>query len=297
MTEVIKHPRALAIAQKAESALWDMGDYLIEVAGKWRGQNGERDGSMTKIEEVSAELAANGYPDYSVNFMLQLRQTATTFATSDRVRGVSWTAHYEAGTPKMLQAVIDAAEAQGRKIGGRKAGEGISKRFVLQVISGLDADWKAKRKGAEARARRLADKAEEARDKAAREKKEAKDEAARAAAEKREETATRVAERNKERARKLKSAPKPDRSKRKVPTAADVPLVVAKAKFSADTTGLLAQIKRMDKEIAPHIDDLSKAFLVGSIEELLEIAELCRKLVDKLNRNQTNKRSHLHAVA
>jgi hypothetical protein len=89
----------------------------------------------------------------------------------------------------------------------------------------------------------------------------------------------------------------PDRSKRKVPDAKSVPLMVAKMEFSRDCSALKTEIKRMTKNIEPHIDDLTKAFIVGCIDELLEVADLSRKLVDKLNRNQTNKRAHLHAVA
>jgi len=271
MTTEIKHPRALAIAQKGESAKWDMGDYLLEVAGKPKGDT-TNDGSMKAIKEVSDELIGHGFPDYSIPFMSQLRYVSHAFGASDRVRGVSWTAHQVAGSPELLQATIAAAKEQGRDVGGRRAGEGISKRFVRQVIDGLDADQKVKRKGLSIRAQKAADRAEAKGDKAA-------------------------AERHKERARKLKGAPKPDKSKRKVPSPAEVPMVVAKAKFAADSTDVRMTIKRMDKEISPFIDDLTKAFVVGSVEELLEIADLCRKLAAKLNRNQSNPRAHLHAVA
>jgi len=267
----IKHPRALAIAQKGESAKWEMGDYLLEVAGKPKGDT-TNDGSIRAIKEVSDELIAHGFPDYSVPFMSQLRLTAHNFPAFDRVKGVSWTAHQVAGSPEMLQATIVAAKEQGRDVGGRRAGEGISKRFVKQVIDGLDADEKVKRKGLSIRAQKAADRAEAKGDKEA-------------------------AARHRERSRKLKGAPRPDKSKRRVPSPGEVPLVVAKAKFSADSNDVRMTLKRMDKEISPFLDDLTKAFVVGSVEELLEIADLCRKLAAKLNRNQSNPRAHLHAVA
>lgn len=260
MSNDIKHPRALAIAKRGESCLWDMGDYLIEVAGK----PSTKDGSWERIEEVSVELVEHGYAQYSAQFMRDLRSTSASFKASDRVGGISWTAHYTAGSPAVLQAVIAAAKAQKR--------DGVSKRFVKQVTDGMDADHRAKRKGVQIRVQKAADEAEKKGDK-------------------------KKAERLKNRARKLKGAPKRDPSKRQTPKPEDVPMIVVKAKFMADSAEASALVKRMDREISPHIDELSKAFVIGSVEELLEIAESFRKLAAKLNRNQTNKRAHLHAVA
>jgi len=250
MSNDIKHPRALAIAKRGESALWDMGDYLIEVSNK--------------VSEVSEELIEHGYVQYSLSYMYQILQTAKAFPESSRARNMSWTTHNVAGSPNVLEAVVAAAKAEGRK--------GVSKRFVQQVMDGMDADQRAKRKG-------LAIKAQKAADRAA-----AKGD-------------TKSAERNKERARKLKGAPRRDKSKRQAPRPEDVPMIVIKSKFAADSAEAAALVKRMDREISPHIDDLSKAFIIGSVEELLEIAESFRKLAAKLNRNQTDKRAHLHAVA
>jgi hypothetical protein len=82
----------------------------------------------------------------------------------------------------------------------------------------------------------------------------------------------------------------------KAPKPEEVPMLVAKTKFSADSTEARALVRRMDREITPHIDELSKAFVVGSVEELLEIAELFRKLAAKLGRNQ-KAGSHLYVAA
>jgi hypothetical protein len=193
----------------------------------------------------------------------------------------------------VLNAVIAAAKEQGRK--------GVSKRFVKQIIDGMHADRNAQRKGAEIRARKIADQAEKDREKAAADKAAAKrrqDDIAAKAAEKREEIAQAKAERHRGYARKLKGAPKRDKSKAvKAPSPQEVPLLVAKSKFMADSSEAKALVRRMSREIEPHIDELSKPFIVGSVEELLEIAESFRKLAAKLNRNQTEKRAHLHAVA
>ena len=268
-----------------------MGDYLLRVAGKPSDKSGRNNGSFATIKEVEFDLRENGYPQYSVPYLSQIRTVAHDFPASNRVRGVSWTTHHVAATPDVLIAVMDAAKSKGRK--------GVSKRFVQQIIDGMGADDRARRKGVEIRARKAADRAEEERAKHFAEKKRAErmqdKEAAKAAA-KREEEATSRAERMRGRARKLRGAPKRVKGV-SVPKPQDVPLLVAKTKFSADSSEAKALVKRMAREIEPHIDELSKAFVIGSVEELLEIADLFRKLATKLNCNQTEKRAHLHAVA
>jgi hypothetical protein len=257
----LKHPRALAIAKRGESALWDMGDYLIEVAGASRMGRPTSDRTNATVSEVSAELVEQGFEQYSLAYMTSLRNVANAFPKVSRCAGVSFFAHRIAGTPEVLQAVMAAAKAQGRAVSGP---------FVNLVMKGMDADQRAKRKGVQIRAEKAADRAEKRGDKEA-------------------------AERNRTRARKLKGAPKPDKSRK--PEAAEVPLMLVKSKFMADSATAKTWVKRMDRDISPHIDELTKAFVVGSVEELLEIAELYRKLAAKLNRNQTEKRAHLHAVA
>jgi hypothetical protein len=292
MTTELKHPEALAIAKRGNSVNWDMGDYLLKIAGK-PSDSRANNGSYKAIAEVAEELAENGYPQFGTTYMSQLRQVAHDFPAHNRVMSVSWTTHHEAGTPEVLNAVIEAAKMQGRK--------GVSKRFVKQIIDGMHADSNTQRKGAEIKARRIAEEAEAEREKAKRDKESAKrrqDDAASAAAQKREDAAQAKAERHRDYARKLKGAPKRDKSKPITPPKPeDVPLLVAKTKFAADSAEAKALVRRMAREIEPHIDALSKPFVVGSVEELLEIAEMLRKLAAKLNRNQSNKRAHLHAVA
>jgi len=291
MSNEIKHPEALAIAKRGNSVNWDMGDYLLKVAGK-PSDSRANNGSFKAIAEVAEELTENGYPQFSVPYMSQLRQVAHDFPASNRVISVSWTTHHEAGSPEVLDAVIEAAKAQGRK--------GVSKRFVKNVMDGMRADLIAKRKGSEIKARRIADQAEKEREKAARDKETAKrrqDELAAKAAEKREQESAAKAERHRGYARKLHGAPKRDKTKMvKPPKPEEVPHLIAKTKFMRDSSEAKSLVRRMGREIEPHIDELSKAFIVGSVEELLEIAELFRKLAAKLNRNQIEKRAHLHAV-
>jgi hypothetical protein len=240
-----------------------MGDYLVEVAGSVRLGRPPSDRAQSTVAEVSAELVEHGHPEYSVSYLTNLRTTATAFPKVARLPTVSFHAHNKAGHPDVMDAVVAAAKAQGRKVSGP---------FVDLVMNGLEADRIAKRKGVQIRAEKAAKRAENKGDKEA-------------------------AKRHTERARKLKTAPKRDKSKAEVVKPEDVPLALIKTKFLADSSTAKTWVKRMDKDITPHIDDLSKAFVIGSVEELLEIADLYRKLAAKLNRNQTNKRAHLHAVA
>ena len=258
METKVKHPRALAIAKKGDSCRWEMGDYLIEITTKETAAGG------SKVAEVADELVRNGYRQWDVSSMQHMRRLALNFPPKSRVPGISWSAHEEAGSPEMLKVILAASKAQGMK--------DLPKRFVRGVVQGVDADHKAKRKAAQIKAEKAAAKAEAQGD-------------------------TKRAEHNKARARKLRGAPQRDPSKRIVPKPEDVPMMLVKAKFASDTSTIRAMVHLMDKEVSPHINDLSKAFVVGSVEQLLEIAEAIRKLAAKLNRNQSNKRAHLHAVA
>lgn len=274
MSDVLRHPRALAIAKRGGSCLWDMGDYLIECIGKPRGDQ-LNDGTRAKLAEVSDELIEHGYPDYKTQFLVQLRATASAFAGNDRVTGISWTAHHVAASPKVLQAVIEAAKAQDRK--------NVSKRFVQQIMEGVDIDRKMKRRVASSRMERMAAQADAAFAKAQREgnltaasdaKKKAKD--ARAVA------------------KKLRGI-KIDKSKRRAPKPEDAPLYVAKMKFMADASEAAALVRRMEKEITPFLPDLSKAYVAGCIDQLMEVADSFRKLAVKVG--ESRRGAHLHAVA
>jgi NTP pyrophosphatase (non-canonical NTP hydrolase) len=262
MTTELRHPRAIAIAKRSNNCDWDMADYLLEAAGR-PSRTGINDGSFSKLKEVSDELVGNGFSQFTVPHLTRLRQAAYAFPKDSRQNPVSLMAHFEAGSPEVLQAVIVSAKAQGCPV---------STSFVTSVMRGMTADQSVKRRHLEKRARAAADRAEAAGDRAR-------------------------ADRNRTRAVKLRGAPKRDKSKRVAPKPEEVPMMVVKGRFMADSGQIGATIRKMDREIAPHIDDLSKAFVVGSVEELLELAEALRKLAAKLNRNQQDKRAHLHAVA
>ena len=290
MSKKVNYPKVLAAAMKGEGALWEIGDALIEAVGP-PSQNGVHDQSYTKLKPIVAELFDHGIEQYDEKHLSRLRVTAHTFPSPHRVRGVSWTAHYEARNPENLKAVLAAAKAAGRKT--------ISKRYIIQVRDGMYLDAKLKRKRLYEIAVKKRAAAEAEREQAAAQKRAAKDEAARKAAEAREEAAVAKAKRNAERASRLSGPPTP-KATMEAPDPTDISMMgmmLVKLQFHRDSSEAKRMVKRMDQEISPHIDDLSKEFIVSSVEDLLEIAELYRKLAAKLNRNQVNKRAHLHAVS
>ena len=96
----------LILAKRSDACLWDMGDYLIRVAG-------ESDDKRVRdvIREVSDELIAHGHAQYTVAYLNRLHRTACAFPVGYRRPDLSWEVHATAGSPVTLQAVIAKAEA------------------------------------------------------------------------------------------------------------------------------------------------------------------------------------------
>ena len=55
-------PMPLVFAKRSDACLWEMGDYLIEVAG----QPDDRS-ARDRVREVSGELVAHGHAQYTVS--------------------------------------------------------------------------------------------------------------------------------------------------------------------------------------------------------------------------------------
>ena len=96
----------LILAVKSDACLWEMGDYLVEIAGQSSIE------TPTKIREVSAGLIAHGWEQYSVRYLNRLHWVASAFPPASRKAGVSWEIHATASTPATLRAVLKAAEVQ-----------------------------------------------------------------------------------------------------------------------------------------------------------------------------------------
>ena len=63
MSKKVNYPKVLDAAMKGESALWEIGDALIEAVGP-PSQNGVHDQSYTKLKPIIAELFDHGIEQY-----------------------------------------------------------------------------------------------------------------------------------------------------------------------------------------------------------------------------------------
>ena len=95
----------LILAKRSDACLWDMGDYLIRVAG-------QSDDKRVRdvIREVSDELIAHGHAQYTVAYLIRLHRTACAFP-SDIDGLICRGRSMPPGLAGPLQAVIAKGEA------------------------------------------------------------------------------------------------------------------------------------------------------------------------------------------
>jgi hypothetical protein len=91
--------------QMRDKARWDLGDALVAECGapdptcvSFAGPGG--------LRAAWRYLQENGY-DYSIEELSKLRRVAYVFGKATRRFDISWEVHAEAGTPEMLEAIID----------------------------------------------------------------------------------------------------------------------------------------------------------------------------------------------
>lgn len=277
----LRYPGVLAAVRKGEKSLWEIGDALIEAIGV-PSRTSAHDKSQKKLAPISAELKVNGY-EYGVRYLAELRLMAHKFPHTARVASVSWRSHLEAGSPELLSVIIK----------GAPEGQPITSRYVDRAKKGLYAEEDQAQKRAYAAARQAQNEAEAEREAARKAKQQAKDKAERQRAEREEREAKERVAKAKEKAKEARPSP----AKRAAAQAEDVPLALVKGQFDANVQEVKSLARKMRRDIEPYVDHLSKAFVEGSVEELLQVAEAFRKLADLLRKNQATERGHLHAVA
>jgi hypothetical protein len=283
-----KYEGVVAAAMKGENALWEIGDEIIKALGKRAGARliGDNDGSYKILEEIANELVANGIDKYETKSLADIRITASNFQGSDRIRKVSFTSHRVAGTPAMLTAAMDYANQLDKKV---------SPDLIREYKKIVGDEEKKARKEARQDAINAKKEAEAEAAKAREEKRQANSKEAKEAAAKREHEAKERAKEAAALANDLKSPPPINHSvPKKGP--ADVPMLVVRATFNADVEKAKALAKKMDRDIDPHLENLSDAFVANAVEELLEAANAFRQLSNKIRSGKANKRSHLYAV-
>jgi hypothetical protein len=107
-TKAIKFPRCNAAVRKIEGGDWDLSDAILAECSE-TGEDGVRNGSQMKMQEMQQEIAANHGVDLSFERIRKLRQVASAFPAGRRRPAVSLEGHLEAGTSDALDAIIDKA--------------------------------------------------------------------------------------------------------------------------------------------------------------------------------------------
>jgi hypothetical protein len=102
LDEIVETVRALEEAnQKSDRGLFRIGYLLIAELGP-RGQSRANNQSGRKLDIIAAELARQGFPQYSKEYLRLLWSVGTSFPHSKILTCVSWWAHRVAGDPDTL---------------------------------------------------------------------------------------------------------------------------------------------------------------------------------------------------
>jgi hypothetical protein len=104
----IKFPLCDAAIQKIESGGWELADAIVAECSE-TGDDGVRNASYAKMEEMRQEIAANHGLHLSLERIRKLRQVASAFRPGRRRPAVSVESHLEAGTPDVLDELIKGA--------------------------------------------------------------------------------------------------------------------------------------------------------------------------------------------
>lgn len=256
---------------------WELGDALIRAIGR-PSPSGAQDGSFAKLEACSEELKQHGY-EYEALTLKNLRFNAWRFPPESRDSGIGWHAHYLAGTPEMLDIVIEGAPRNQK----------ITAAYVLSVTRGM-ALARQQELAAETEQRRVAyEKAKREREAAEAEAKTAKTAAEREAAADRAKAAMK-------KQKASKSSPKKREAPTTKPKPEDVPLLVARAAFAADLSQIRRSVTKLRETYEPLLAGFTDADTEHGHEVLMTVAEMARSFADVLRKGNGGKASHLSVV-
>jgi len=127
-----KYPKTRAAVRSAEKTLWDIGAALKAEIGD-PPADGVKDGSRAKLEELSAILVADGYEDYTVQYLSMIRLIVHEFPASVRKESVPWSVYRYAWTREVFEGAWEAA---------KKKGEKLTVAFVQDYRDQVDRDQK-----------------------------------------------------------------------------------------------------------------------------------------------------------
>jgi hypothetical protein len=105
----IKFPRCDASVQKIDSGGWDLADAIVAECSE-TGDDGVKNESYTLMNAMRDEIAKNRGVELAFERIRKLRKVATAFPPGRRRPGaVSLEGHLEAGTPDVLDELINSA--------------------------------------------------------------------------------------------------------------------------------------------------------------------------------------------
>jgi hypothetical protein len=118
LSEIVKTVRAVEEAnQKSDRGLFRIGYLLIAELGP-RGQSRANNKSGRKLDTIAAELARQGFPQYSKVYLRLLWWIGTKVPHDKILPCVSWWAHREAGDPDTLYNAKAEADRAGVPLTG-----------------------------------------------------------------------------------------------------------------------------------------------------------------------------------
>lgn len=103
-----KFPLTISAVQKRDRSLWEIGDALVAECGA-PSEGGANDGSWELMQAVAAEIESIRIEGYSVKFLQKLRHAANEFPPTARRATASWSAHHDAGSREMFDAIVKAS--------------------------------------------------------------------------------------------------------------------------------------------------------------------------------------------
>jgi hypothetical protein len=273
-----KFPKTIAACRHTEVSLWDIGDALLEEVGPPPGY-GRNDGSRIAMSEVVDELEDAGLDTerFSVDNLAHIRIVAYNFPTSKRRARLSFSVHWEAKTPEVLEQIVENA-------GSRR----ISKRFVRQVVQ-RQRDKAERQHQAEMERNRTKKGVAKDRLRDAREaQRKARTQAER-------EEALREVQAAREQVDSIPDImPRPKRDVVEPPTEEDVVVV---------DLGIMAkgnEAQRLGREVLEavneHVERLDDTTVNAFVEIALEVANVWREVANAARKLKSNKRGHLAAV-
>ena len=104
----IKFPLCDAAVRKIDGGDWDLADAIVAECSE-TGDDGVKNESYAIMEAMRDEIAKNRGVELSFERIRKLRKVASAFPPGRRRPGVSLDGHLEAGTPDVLDELINSA--------------------------------------------------------------------------------------------------------------------------------------------------------------------------------------------